>query len=112
MWRCRLYDTDAMIEVLETSEYRKWLLGLHDQIARAKIIKRVNRLALGNVGDVKPVGDGLSELRIHHGPGYRVYFRMIGGELVLLLCGGDKGSQGRDIARAKRLAAELRGSRP
>ena len=96
-----------MIETRQTTVYASWLRGLRDDRAAAKIIDRVERLALGNSGDVKPVGEGVSELRISHGPGYRVYFTRRGATLVILLCGGDKGSQHRDIAAAKRLARNL-----
>lgn len=93
-----------LYEVRQTETYAKWERGLRDSIARAAITARVVRLANGNTGDVKPVGDGISELRVHHGPGYRVYFQKRGTEIILLLCGGDKGSQARDIAKAKELA--------
>ena len=73
----------------------------------AKIVNRIERLALGNPGDVKPVGEGVSEMRIPYGPGYRVYFKQTGKQIILLLCGGDKSSQDKDISRAKQLAAEL-----
>jgi len=96
-----------MLEIRETELFSAWLRGLRDAVARAKIAVRVRRLAHGNAGDVRPVGGGLSELRIHHGPGYRVYFSQRGLVLVVLLCGGDKSSQARDIAMAKSLAAEL-----
>jgi putative addiction module killer protein len=76
-------------------------------MAKAKVLVRVERLAKGNAGDVKPVGEGISELRIHHGAGYRVYFTQRGEELILLLCGGDKDSQDKDIANAKKIASEL-----
>jgi len=82
-------------------------LRLKDGRARALIASRLDRLAYGHVGDAKAVGDGIFELRIHHGPGYRVYFTKRGNEVIVLLCGGDKGSQRRDVAMAKRLAAEL-----
>ena len=72
-----------------------------------KIVSRIERLGLGNPGDVKPVGEGVSEMRISHGPGYRVYFKQIDKAVVLLLCGGDKSTQARDIKRAKEIAAEL-----
>lgn len=80
---------------------------LRDARARAKIAARIDRLAFGNPGDVAPVGEGVSELRIHHGPGYRVYFVNRGETLMVLLCGGDKATQDRDIERAKMLAANL-----
>lgn len=93
-----------LYEVRQTETYAKWERSLRDSIARAAITARVVRLANGNPGDVKPVGDGISELRVHYGPGYRVYFQKRGTEIILLLCGGDKGSQARDIAKAKELA--------
>lgn len=87
--------------------FSDWLDNLRDLKARAKIIARIDRLALGNPGDVAPVGNGVSELRIHYGPGYRVYFVQRGIEIVVLLCGGDKGSQQADIKFAHRLVHEL-----
>jgi putative addiction module killer protein len=96
-----------LLEVRKTDAFENWLTGLRDQRGKAKIVARIDRLALGNPGDVAPVGEGVSELRIHFGPGYRVYFVRRGKTVVLLLCGGDKGSQERDIAQAKSLAAEL-----
>lgn len=96
-----------MIEVRQTATFASWLDGLRDANARSRIVVRIRRLELGNPGDVKPVGDGISELRIAHGPGYRVYFTRQGQEIVLLLGGGDKSSQSRDIATAKQMAKEL-----
>ena len=96
-----------MLEVRKTGAFEDWLTGLKDQRGKAKIVARIDRLALGNPGDVSPVGEGVSELRIHFGPGYRVYFARRAKAVVILLCGGDKGSQERDIAQAKSLAAEL-----
>jgi putative addiction module killer protein len=84
-----------------------WFDGLKDRAARARITARIRRISLGNPGDVKPVGQGVSEMRIDHGPGYRVYFMQRGRELIILLCGGDKGSQRRDIAQALALAQEV-----
>jgi len=95
-----------MIEVRQTAVFTKWLSGLRDRVARARIAVRIDRLALGNPGDVKPAGAGVSEMRIDHGPGYRVYFARRGKIVVLLLSGGDKKSQARDIAAAKAMAAE------
>ncbi|HET8636662.1 MAG TPA: type II toxin-antitoxin system RelE/ParE family toxin [Acidobacteriaceae bacterium] len=83
-----------------------WLRGLRDAQARARIAARVRRLAFGNPGDVRPVGEGISELRIHYGPGYRVYYVQRGAVLIVLLCGGDKSTQKKDIEAAKRLAKE------
>ncbi len=95
-----------MIEIRETVTFSSWLRALRDSQARAKIAARVRRLAFGNPGDVRPVGEGVSEMRIHHGPGYRVYYIQRGAVLIILLCGGDKSTQDRDIAAAKRLAKE------
>ena len=96
-----------MIEVRQTSEYSEWFAGLRDRAAKARIDIRVRRLSLGNTGDVKPVGEGVSELRIDYGPGYRVYFVQRGSVLIVLLAGGDKSTQDRDIKAAKKLATEL-----
>ncbi len=96
-----------MIEVRQTAVFEKWLGGLADATAATRIAQRIIRLRNGLLGDVRSVGGGVSELRIDHGPGYRVYFVRRGSVLVILLCGGDKGSQDRDIARAKVLAAEI-----
>ncbi|MES5100897.1 type II toxin-antitoxin system RelE/ParE family toxin [Agrobacterium sp. BA1120] len=86
--------------------FARWESRLRDKRARTLIASRLMRLAAGLPGDVEPVGEGVSELRIHHGPGYRVYFQQRGNLLIVLLCGGDKGSQARDIAAAKKLAKE------
>lgn len=96
-----------MIEVRQTPIFRNWLDGLADQRAATRIAQRIVRLQSGLLGDPKPVGGGVSELRIDYGPGYRVYFVQRGRVLIILLCGGDKATQRRDIARAKMLAAEL-----
>lgn len=96
-----------MIEVRQTSRFSTWLAGLRDLQARARILKRIDRAAKGNSGDVEPVGQGVSEMKIHYGPGYRLYFVQRGSELVVLLCGGDKSSQRRDVQEAKALAKEL-----
>lgn len=96
-----------MIEVRETELFSKWLTDLRDAVARARIAARIRRLALGNPGDFRPVGEGVSELRIDHGPGYRVYFVQRGAVLIVLLCGGDKRTQDRDIRKAKNMANEL-----
>ncbi|NJO35358.1 MAG: type II toxin-antitoxin system RelE/ParE family toxin [Rhodospirillales bacterium] len=95
-----------MLEVRRTDEFTDWLSALRDSRARARILIRIDRLANGNPGDVGSVGDGISELRIDYGPGYRVYYVQRGTRYILLLAGGDKSSQDRDIAEAKRLAAE------
>lgn len=96
-----------MPEVRQTAVYATWFAGLRDRHARARIDIRIRRLALGNPGDVKPIGEGVSELRVDYGRGYRVYFIRRGDELIVLLAGGDKSSQERDIRQAKALAREL-----
>jgi len=96
-----------MIEIRKTEAYARWIDGLRDIRARARILARVERLAMGNPGDVGPVGEGVSELRINYGLGYRVYFSQRGRELVILLGGGDKSTQARDIKTALRLARNL-----
>ncbi|TNH37544.1 type II toxin-antitoxin system RelE/ParE family toxin [Paracoccus haeundaensis] len=98
-----------MGEVIRSATFDRWLMGLRDRRAVARIAARLDRLASGNSGDAEPVGDGVSELRIHYGPGYRVYFLRRGPVLIVLLCGGDKSSQERDITQAKALAAEWKG---
>lgn len=96
-----------MIEIRETETFSAWLRKLGDTQARARIAARIRRLAFGNPGDVRPVGEGISELRIHYGPGYRVYFIQRGTVLVILLCGGNKRTQNRDIETARELAKEV-----
>ena len=96
-----------MVEIRQTNVFATWFAGLRDRKARARITTRIRRLSLDNPGDVKPVGGGVSEMRIDYGPGYRVYFVRRGEALVILLCGGDKRSQDRDIARALELAKEV-----
>jgi len=93
--------------IRQTDIYKKWFAKLKDSRARARIDVRIRRLELGNAGDVEPVGSGVSELRIHYGPGYRIYFTAHGDEVIVLLAGGDKSSQSRDIAKAKELASTL-----
>ncbi len=95
-----------MIEIRQTSMFAKWLRGLRDMQARARIQMRLDRIERGLFGDVKPLGEGVSELRIDHGPGYRIYFVQRGQVLVVLLCGGDKATQARDISAAKAMAAD------
>lgn len=95
-----------MIELKQTATFAKWESRLRDKRAKTLIAARLMRLAEGLPGDVEPVGEGVSELRIHYGPGYRIYFQQRGSLLIVLLCGGDKGSQARDIAAAKKLAKE------
>ena len=95
-----------MFELKQTETFRKWRMHLKDERARALIASRLDRLAYGHAGDVEPVGEGLSELRIHFGPGYRIYFRRRGKTVIVLLSGGDKSTQAKDIKTAKRLARE------
>lgn len=97
---------EGHIVIVETEQFRDWLDGLRDRKARLRIDDRLRRLASGNAGDTKAVGDGVQELRLHFGPGYRVYYKWRDGVLVILLSGGDKSSQVRDIAKAKELAKE------
>lgn len=99
--------TLQMPTIKRTDEFSAWLRDLRDLRARAKVLARIDRLSLGNPGDVAPVGDGISEMRIHYGAGYRVYFIQRGEEIIVLLCGGDKSSQASDIRAAKQLASEL-----
>jgi len=96
-----------VIEIRQTEVYSRWFRRLRDRQARARINVRIRRLSLGNPADVKPVGEGVSELRIDYGPGYRVYFVQRGQTLVVLLAGGDKQTQGRDIRTALELAREF-----
>jgi putative addiction module killer protein len=96
-----------MFALEQTQAFRKWRTALRDERARAAIASRLDRLAYGHAGDVAPVGEGISELRIHYGPGYRIYFHRRGKTVILLLCGGDKGSQAKDIKLAKRLLRAL-----
>ena len=95
-----------MIALEQTETFQKWLAKLRDERAVTAIVSRLDRLMFGHAGDAEPVGQGVSELRIHHGPGYRVYFQRRGDTIILLLCGGDKKSQARDIKTALRLADE------
>ena len=96
-----------MIEIRQTEDYARWFRRLRDRQARARIDNRIRRLSLGNPGDVRPVGEGVSEIRIDYGPGYRVYFVRRGEDLIVLLAGGDKDRQERDIRRALVLARGL-----
>ena len=96
-----------MIEIRKTTVFARWMEGLRDLRARARVQVRIERLAAGNAGDVKPVGEGVSELRIDYGPGYRVYFTKRGLTVVILLVGGDKRTQAADIRTALRLARNL-----
>lgn len=97
------------MELLRSATFDRWFSTLRDRRAIARIAARLDRLAVGNPGDVQPVGDGVSELRIDYGPGYRVYFIRRGPALIVLLCGGDKASQDKDIRQAKTLAEEWKG---
>ena len=96
-----------MLEVRQTSVYSEWFADLRDRTAKVRIDIRIRRLSLGNPGDIKPVGEGVSELRVDHGPGYRVYFIQKANVYIVLLAGGDKSSQEKDIRDAKTLAREL-----
>ena len=100
----------VVIELRKTERFAKWIDGLRDIRARARVQARIERLAAGQAGDAKPVGEGVSELRIDCGPGYRVYFKKRGRSLVILLAGGDKRAQSRDIQTALRLARDLQES--
>ena len=95
-----------MVEVIKSDTFDQWLRKLRDPQARARVEMRIRRLSLGNAGDVQPIGEGLSEMRINYGLGYRVYYIQQSSVLVLLLCGGDKRTQQKDIAKARRIAAE------
>jgi len=99
--------TTVVIEIRQTNVYAGWFSDLKDRNARARIITRIRRLSLGNPGDVKPVGEGVSEMRIDYGPGYRIYFVQRGAELVILLAGGEKKTQDKDITLAKELAKRI-----
>lgn len=101
-----------MIEIRKTDIFVRWLDELGDLQARARVLVRIERLAAGNPGDAEPVGEGVSELRINYGPGYRVYFKQRGRELIILLAGGDKSTQARDIKTALRLARNLQEQQP
>ena len=101
-----------MIEIIQSEGFAEWLVKLKDRRAKARVYARLDRIAEGNWGDVEPIGDGLSEARIHYGPGYRLYFMRRGDSLVVLLCGGDKATQQRDIQRAKVVAEIWKGENP
>ncbi|GHU71716.1 addiction module antitoxin RelB [Spirochaetia bacterium] len=95
-----------MTKIRRTGTFKKWFKKLRDKIGKSLIIKRIRRLAKGNPGDSSPIGEGLSEMRIHYGPGYRIYFKDTGNEIIILLCGGDKSTQQDDIVKAKQIALE------
>jgi len=97
-----------MVEIVKSATFDRWLRKLKDRRAAARVLVRIDRLAAGNPGDVKPVGSGISELRIDYGPGYRVYYLQEGQRLIVLLCGGDKSGQDRDVEQAHRIAEEWR----
>ena len=97
-----------MIQIQQTETYAKWFAGVRDRVTRARIDIRIRRLSLGNAGDTKPVGEGVSELRVDHGPGYRIYFIQRGEVVIVLLAGGDKSTQDNDIRNAKALANDLK----
>jgi len=101
-----------MLTIVGSSDFDAWLSALADSKAKARILARLRSATLGNFGDCKPVGEGVSEMRVHVGPGYRVYFTRTGSSVYVLLIGGDKSSQQRDIARAKRMARELKETKP
>ena len=94
-----------MTEIFKTARFDTWMCNLHDRRAAARVQARIDRLAVGNPGDAKPVGSGASEMRIDYGPGYRVYFIRRGMAIIVLLCGGDKSTQAADIKAAKAIAA-------
>ena len=96
-----------MLDVQTTELFDQWLSDLTNRAARARIISRIDRLSRGNAGDVKAVGEGISEMRIDTGPGYRVYYKQTGRTIIIILCGGDKSSQDKDIKKAKQIAADL-----
>jgi putative addiction module killer protein len=98
-----------MITVRETERFKTWIRALQDRKTKQVINAHIRRISTGNLGDNKPVGNGISELRIDYGPGYRVYFIRRGDKIVILLCGGDKSTQSRDIQTAKETAANLEG---
>lgn len=93
-----------MKEIIRSETFSQWLESLKDSRARARILMRIDRMKEGNFGDAEPIGKGLSEARIHYGPGYRVYFMQQGDRIVVLLCGGDKSTQAKDIKLAERIA--------
>lgn len=96
-----------MLEIRQTAAYSEWFESLRDRAAKTRIDIRIRRLSLGNFGDANPIGEGVSELRVHFGPGYRLYFTQRGKEIVILLVGGDRSSQDHDIKLAKMLANQL-----
>tara|TARA_Y100001972_G_C7565791_1_gene284087 strand:+ start:196 stop:492 length:297 start_codon:yes stop_codon:yes gene_type:complete len=97
-----------MFDIQQTDDFRKWLKKLKDRKARNILLERINRMKFAHWGDVKPVGEGVREFRVHYGPGFRVYFIQMGETVIVLLCGGTKGSQDKDIQKAKQLARILK----
>ncbi|ECT8547616.1 type II toxin-antitoxin system RelE/ParE family toxin [Salmonella enterica] len=97
-----------MKEIIRSETFSDWLSSLKDSRARSRVLARIDRMREDNFGDAEPIGDGLSEARIHYGPGYRVYFMQQGDVIVVLLCGGDKSSQTKDIKQARRIAKAWR----
>jgi putative addiction module killer protein len=95
-----------MLKICKTDVFTKWMKKLKDPIAKAHINRRIDRLGRGNPGDVEPIGEGCSEMRINYGPGYRVYYKDTGQEIIIILCGGDKSTQQDDINKAKQLVCE------
>jgi putative addiction module killer protein len=95
-----------MIKLKQSSTFQKWFKKLKDERGKTLITSRLDRLSFGHEGDAAPVGEGISELRIHYGPGYRVYFVRTGNVVIVLICGGDKGTQAKDIKAAKQIAAQ------
>jgi len=95
-----------MSRIRKTDVFTKWMKKLKDTIAKAHINRRINRLEHGNPGDVEPIGEGCSEMKIDYGPGYRIYYKDTGKEIIIILCGGDKSTQQEDIKKAKKLARE------
>jgi len=100
---------DPMFEIIQTETFSHWLSSLRDRRAVARINARLRSVSIGNLGDVASVGEGVSEMRLFYGPGYRLYFIRQGTAIIVLLCGGDKSTQARDVVRAKALASELEG---
>jgi putative addiction module killer protein len=96
-----------MVSIIETDIFKNWIRNLKDRTARSIINARIRRVSLGNKGDTKYIGDGVSELRIDYGPGYRVYYYSVNQEIIILLCGGDKSTQHNDIENAKQIAFDL-----
>ena len=105
------YKSFSMITLVQSSVFSAWLRALTDDVAKANILRRLSSAELGNFGDCEPVGEGVSEMRIHHGAGYRVYFLRNGSTVYVLLCGGSKASQKRDIKMAKQMAHELKANK-